>query len=105
VDLLTTNEHATARVLANELLRLPAARRAAVLRKAVELLEPPRARPKAPARTGTVCEYCDGPMQRRSSNQRFCTYRCGRDADRQRRLELAAERAMQGYEAKNSRSL
>jgi hypothetical protein len=72
------------------LAAFPSNIRGRILRRAVDTLDPKRSGEEALPRGTNVCAYCNKSYRRRSYNQRFCTYACGRDAGAQRRMATSA---------------
>ncbi len=70
-------------VLAN----FPPNERGRVLRTAIEMFTPDTAGKR---RSNTTCDWCGKDMRRRSSNQRYCSYACGREVASKKRLETTA---------------
>jgi hypothetical protein len=79
-------------MIADHLRFVPAQRRGPVLRRVFEILEPVSAELKAPQHG--VCACCGDRYMPKSINQRYCTFRCAKEAERHKRMAKSAKRAI-----------
>lgn len=87
-----------AKTIASVLRKVEPTSRTNVLTEAVQLLRAADARSAnqhyVPLPQDGVCAFCDRPFERKSTNQRYCRYRCQRAGAKKRRIELGMERVL-----------
>lgn len=68
-------------------------RRGLVLRNAMRALEPKKVTPTSASRSSCPhCEFCGRAYAKKSTNQRYCSFRCSKEAGAMKRLEASAQR-------------